>query len=758
MTLDDTQAEHLASKAPSAAHLTSATSTDIQTLYTAALAQRTLHSQHQDDQYLALAPTFLSLHQQATSSKQLLASLETFLSTFQSDLSTLSTHISALQSTSHQIDSRLDATREVEIQLASFLSEVALSPRIVDLFFETEVEGRPELWQKAVRQLEGVLEATSASAALALPASSSGDAGVAVGDVQAVQEVRAVAEACRNIVASKLRAYLTAPHASIKSSVTTNMQVLQTSVLLRHHRPLYAFLARQAPRVAIDVQRSYVAAARLYFETAFRRYARSLGVVRKRWVEASGAGLITDALPSASGKGGYATAAIATLQSSMAGLSKNAGGAAAAFLPPSARQPGGGSTPAKEPTSTSDADAMSNTDPWLFPATRLQYARLESNAATVLGYLADDPSFKACPENLFRSLSLVLLDNACSEYTFLVRFFEGIGSEDDAVKPTPATGGSGASTASTPVQGAVGPDESASATGADDTTLGGGADDEAAGPEATVVQLSAAEQHRLKGRGASEEIFKQIMEPAVSTWVAFTKTLLTPATSAGASLAASATSVVSSTVTGSAGGGSSVVGTPAGYMAVLSMVQLNDAVLSVLKARGCGNALVESALMGFKIQAYPLVKRFLDEQIAALAALSSSATTSSASASGGMWGMLSTLTSSSATSANQQLTAARAEVVAVRYAALFTHTLWVLQDTLDQGIFAALTRLRAELAKAITTSKEAEGWGRSDKANTVRLVMEAIEAALSATTSLASHPKVQNEFAFWNETLKGVPA
>ncbi|SJX61630.1 related to VPS52-component of the Golgi-associated retrograde protein complex [Sporisorium reilianum f. sp. reilianum] len=751
MTVDDTQAEQLASKASVAAHLTSSSNTDIQSLYTTALEQRTRLEQHHDDQYLSLAPTFLSLHQQASSSKQLLSSLESFLSTFQSDLSTLSTHISALQNTSHQIDSRLDATRDVEIQLASFLSDIALSPRIVDLFFETEPESRPELWQKAVKQLERVLEATSPSATLQLPPAS-GDAkeSVTVGDVQAVKEVRAVAEACRNVVAGKLRSYLIAPHASIKASVTTNLQVLQTSILLRHHRPLYAFLARQMPRVAIDVQRSYVAAARLYFETAFRRYARSLGVIRKRWVEPSTSSLITDPLPSSSSSsGGYAATAMSTLQNSMAALSKTAAGAgsSASFLPPTARQAGGSNTPAKDASNTSDADATSGTtDPWLFSAPRLQYARLESNAATVLGYLADDASFKACPENLFRSLSLVLLDNACSEYTFLVRFFEGIGSEDDVAQAERAGGGSKGSAASTPGAGAaVGPDESASVTGADDTV--GGADDDAAGPEPTVVQLSAAEQRRLKGRGASDEIFKQIMEPSVSTWVSFTKTLLTPATS-----------VVSSTVTGSStagGAGSSVASTPAGYFALLSMIQLNDALLDMLRARGCSNALVETALMGFKIQAYPLVKRFLDDQIAALAALTSSPSASSTSASG-MWGMLSTLTTSSLTS-HLSLTSSLAEALVLRYASLFTKTLWILQDTLDQGILSALTRLRAELAKAIVSSKETEKWARRDKAAAVRLVMEASEAVLSVT-ALASHPKVQNEFSFWNETLKSIPA
>ena len=57
------------------------------------------------------------------------------------------------------------------------------------------------------------------------------------------------------------------------------MQVIQTSVLLKYS-PLFAFLKRQAPAVSTELQRAYVGAARLYYETGFRRYARSLGVIK----------------------------------------------------------------------------------------------------------------------------------------------------------------------------------------------------------------------------------------------------------------------------------------------------------------------------------------------------------------------------------------------------------------------------------------------------------------------------------------------
>jgi vacuolar protein sorting-associated protein 52 len=59
------------------------------------------------------------------------------------------------------------------------------------------------------------------------------------------------------------------------------MQVIQTSVLLKY-RSLFSFLQRKAPSVGQEIQRSYVGAARVYFETGFRRYSRSLGWIKVR--------------------------------------------------------------------------------------------------------------------------------------------------------------------------------------------------------------------------------------------------------------------------------------------------------------------------------------------------------------------------------------------------------------------------------------------------------------------------------------------
>lgn len=87
---------------------------------------------------------------------------------------------------------------------------------------------------------------------------------------------------------AKIRPHLLLLFQPIRTSVATTLPILQFSVLLPHQQPLYQFLATHAPRAAVEVQLAYVNAARLYYETAFRRYVRELKRILPRWAEPSG--------------------------------------------------------------------------------------------------------------------------------------------------------------------------------------------------------------------------------------------------------------------------------------------------------------------------------------------------------------------------------------------------------------------------------------------------------------------------------------
>lgn len=218
----------------------------------------------QADFYQERAKEFVELHDQVQTSVNLLDSLESFLSTFQKDLDAVAGQISELQDRSKDIEGKLKSRRRIERPLASLLTDITIAPSLATTILDTNV-GEP--WIEAIEEFEQRLITSRARTR-----------------VKAARDLGDVAEGLRIVAATKLRGFFLALFQPIRGSVTTNMQVVQTSVLLKYSS-LFAFLQRQAPAVANELQRAYVGAARLYYETGFRRYSRSLSYVKSRGAE-----------------------------------------------------------------------------------------------------------------------------------------------------------------------------------------------------------------------------------------------------------------------------------------------------------------------------------------------------------------------------------------------------------------------------------------------------------------------------------------
>ncbi|KIK43391.1 hypothetical protein CY34DRAFT_81923 [Suillus luteus UH-Slu-Lm8-n1] len=210
------------------------------------------------------AKDFVDLHEQVETSVNLLDSLESFLSTFQKDLSSVSGQISELQERSKDIDNRLKSRRRIEKPLSSLLSDLAIPPSLAITILDTDV-GEP--WIATITDFERRLDLLKVRSR-----------------VKAARDLGDVAEGLRIVAATKLRTFFLALLQPIRTSVTTNMQVMQTSIFVKY-RVLYAFLQRQAPNVAGEVQKAYTGTARTYYETGFRRYVRSLGWIKARTPE-----------------------------------------------------------------------------------------------------------------------------------------------------------------------------------------------------------------------------------------------------------------------------------------------------------------------------------------------------------------------------------------------------------------------------------------------------------------------------------------
>lgn len=152
----------------------------------------------------------------------------------------------------------------------ALLSDITLPPSLVLALRDTQPSANPDLWLEAITQLDEKITAIKSR-----------------GKVRASHEMESIIDGLRLNAITQLPPFLLSlirPLKSASKGLSTNLAVLQTSLLLKY-QPFYAFLLRQSPKTAKQVERGYVNAARGYYETALRRYTRALALIKARTVE-----------------------------------------------------------------------------------------------------------------------------------------------------------------------------------------------------------------------------------------------------------------------------------------------------------------------------------------------------------------------------------------------------------------------------------------------------------------------------------------
>ncbi|GAA6036657.1 hypothetical protein JCM8097_001278 [Rhodosporidiobolus ruineniae] len=361
---------------PQLAHLAHRLDTDLRTAYHDELTRTEHHERQQDRQFLERASEFVELNDQVDQSTHLLSELASFLSTFQRDLSAVSGHISELQGRSKTIEARLKARKAIERSLHPFLRSITLSPTLIRTLLDTDPASNTAGWITAVRELDAKLGAIRGGAR-----------------VESRRSLDEAAEGLRVAASSKILSHLISLLRPYTLSLTPSLPALHASLLSL--KPLFDFLRRHAARQAHEFQKAYQATVRWYYETGFRRYVRGLEKIRTR-----APGTAPELIGSTSGGG-----------DSLALLNQRR-------LAPST--PSLSSSPSTPNLSAVGAAPVT-------PATAAAQSALDNSQnegpGVILAHLQNDRNFKPPPEALFRSLSLVLSDNATSEYAFLAAFF-----------------------------------------------------------------------------------------------------------------------------------------------------------------------------------------------------------------------------------------------------------------------------------------------------------------------------------------------
>ncbi|TIA68317.1 hypothetical protein E3P91_04120 [Wallemia ichthyophaga] len=297
-----------------------------------------------DDEFLSTAAQTMELDSSIKHSVQDTETLANFLSTFQQSMLSTSSQISSLQTKSIEIDNQLHKQRAQAAEIDGLLKELIIPPQLINLIMNQELTD-VDAWISGCKSIEGFLRSVEKHQ-----------------HVKARVQLQSVLQALKTKAADKIRGKLFSLFVPFQASATSNIAFHQTAVLFKY-APLYAFLKRQEPRAAHEVERVYANAARGYYETCLVRYTREAFKIEPRFQELA------------------------------IGNSANAW--------------------------------ESNEEPYELDSVkqRLTYSTLDG-PSVFLAYQADDQNFKLPPEAIFRSLLLVFIDNACSEFAFCARFFD----------------------------------------------------------------------------------------------------------------------------------------------------------------------------------------------------------------------------------------------------------------------------------------------------------------------------------------------
>jgi phage shock protein A len=115
-----------------------------------------------------------------------LGSVETYLTTFQTELGVVSVEIETLQDRSLQLNAKLDNRRKVEKLLGPAVEEISISPAVVREISESAIG---DSWVKALNELESRSNAIETKLA-------------AANEVKAVTDLKPLLENLRNKVVS----------------------------------------------------------------------------------------------------------------------------------------------------------------------------------------------------------------------------------------------------------------------------------------------------------------------------------------------------------------------------------------------------------------------------------------------------------------------------------------------------------------------------------------------------------------------------
>ncbi|KAI9763325.1 MAG: hypothetical protein M1840_000590 [Geoglossum simile] len=189
---------------------------------------------------------------------EVLKSVETYLTSFQTDLGAVSSEIETLQSRSITLNTKLENRKNVENLLGPAVEEISISPAVVRKISEGSID---EAWIKALDDMEKCSKAVE----------------MKLKDqhkMKAVRDMKPLLENLTKKAIERIRDYIVSQIKALRSP-NINAQILQRQSFLTYKR-LYNFLSRYHPKLAEDIGQAYINTMRWYYLNHFTRYCKAL--------------------------------------------------------------------------------------------------------------------------------------------------------------------------------------------------------------------------------------------------------------------------------------------------------------------------------------------------------------------------------------------------------------------------------------------------------------------------------------------------
>ncbi|EKG14106.1 Vps52/Sac2 [Macrophomina phaseolina MS6] len=210
------------------------------------------------EEYAQAKDKFEDLHRSVTACDEVLKSVETYLTGFQSDLGAVSAEIETLQNRSLSLTTKLENRKVVEKLLGPAVEEISISPAVVRRIADGPVD---EGFSKALQELE--------KRSKAVDAKSNEDS-----NVKALSDLKPLLVDLTNKAVERIRDYIVAQIKALRSP-SINAQIIQQQGFLKF-KDLYAFLARNQKKLADELCQAYINTMRWYYLNHFTRYHEAL--------------------------------------------------------------------------------------------------------------------------------------------------------------------------------------------------------------------------------------------------------------------------------------------------------------------------------------------------------------------------------------------------------------------------------------------------------------------------------------------------